>query len=159
MKEAIGGGWLLGFVAVFIVIFSAYLAISINYTKAFKVKNKIINIIEEKEGYTESSNVEAGNVNLERLDSDNTTEGEVYKFLDTIGYAYEISSCPDESASVRAGGYCIKKVCSGLSSYYKVTTFISIEIPIVWLKINVPISGETKIIFNDTDPNSIACSS
>ncbi len=40
MKESIGGTWLLGFVLVFIVIFSAYLAVSINYTKAFKVKNK-----------------------------------------------------------------------------------------------------------------------
>ena len=47
MREAFGGSWLLGFVALFIVLFSAYLAVSINYTKAFKAKNKIVSIIEE----------------------------------------------------------------------------------------------------------------
>ena len=44
MREAFGGSWLLGFVALFIVLFSAYLAVSINYTKAFKAKNKIVSI-------------------------------------------------------------------------------------------------------------------
>lgn len=34
--------------------FSAYLAVSINYTKAFKAKNKIINIIEQNEGMSKS---------------------------------------------------------------------------------------------------------
>ena len=52
MRESIGGTWLLGFVVLFIVLFSAYLAYSINYTKAFKTKNYIINTIEENEGYT-----------------------------------------------------------------------------------------------------------
>ena len=158
MKEAIGGGWMLGFVSMFIVIFAAYLAISINYTKAFKVKNQVINIIEEHEGYTESNVVKAGNTNKDDLASDNSTEGEVYRLLNEIGYAYDVDSCPDSNASLRAGGYCIRKICSGLSSYYKVTTFISIEIPLIGVDIKVPIKGETKVIFNDTNPNSMSCS-
>ena len=57
MREAIGGTWLTGLVITFIVLFSGFLAYSINYTKAFRVKNEIINIIEKNEGYTISNNV------------------------------------------------------------------------------------------------------
>ena len=52
MKESIGGTWLIGIVALFIVLFSAFMAYSINYTKAFRAKNGIIDLIEQNEGYT-----------------------------------------------------------------------------------------------------------
>ena len=52
MKESIGGTWLIGIVALFIVLFSAFMAYSINYTKAFRAKNSIIDLIEQSEGYT-----------------------------------------------------------------------------------------------------------
>ena len=152
MKEAIGGGWMLGFVAMFIVIFSAYLAISVNYTKAFKVKNKIINLIEENEGFTTSDKIAVGNTNINDLVSDYTTEAKVYKYLDQIGYSYDISTCPDGfDTEAYPGGYCIKKIQTSQGAYYKVATFISFEMPLVWLKIKVPITGETKVIYNVSD--------
>ena len=73
MREAFGGSWLLGFVALFIVLFSAYLAVSINYTKAFKAKNKIINIIEQNEGMSKS----VGDVR-------NKTDEELNKIIDEV---------------------------------------------------------------------------
>ena len=48
MREAIGGTWLFGIVILFIALFSAFLAYSVSYTKAFNTKNEIINIIERK---------------------------------------------------------------------------------------------------------------
>ena len=51
MRESIGGTWLFGIVIVFIALFSAFLAYSISYTRAFNVKNEIINYIERNEGY------------------------------------------------------------------------------------------------------------
>ena len=42
MKEAMGGTWLTGLVIVFIFLFAGFLAYSISYTKAFRVKNEII---------------------------------------------------------------------------------------------------------------------
>ena len=73
MREAFGGSWLLGFVALFIVLFSAYLAVSINYTKAFKAKNKIINIIEQNEGMSKSVG-DVRNKTDEELNKGKTTE-------------------------------------------------------------------------------------
>ena len=42
MREAIGGTWLFGIVILFIALFSAFLAYSVSYTKAFNTKNEII---------------------------------------------------------------------------------------------------------------------
>ena len=47
MKEAIGNAFIFGLVITFIGIFILFFATSTSYTKAFKVKNKIIEIIEK----------------------------------------------------------------------------------------------------------------
>ena len=49
MREAIGGTWLTQLIIIFMLIFVAFLALSLNYTKAFKVKNEILSIIEKRE--------------------------------------------------------------------------------------------------------------
>ena len=51
MREAIGGAWLLGIAVTIIAIFTAYLAFSVNYAKAFKVKDGIVEKIEKYEGF------------------------------------------------------------------------------------------------------------
>ena len=40
MRESMGGSWLIGIVALFIVLFSGFIAYSVSYTKAFKTKNQ-----------------------------------------------------------------------------------------------------------------------
>ena len=50
MREAIGGTWLFGLVLTFIVFFASFLAVSINYSKAFNVKNNIVDLISKYEG-------------------------------------------------------------------------------------------------------------
>ena len=52
MREAIGGAWLMGVVVFFIVLFTSYLALSVNHSRAFNVKNAIVEIIERHNGYT-----------------------------------------------------------------------------------------------------------
>jgi len=154
MREAIGGTWLLGFVVLFIVLFSAYLAVSINYTKAFRVKNQIINIIEENEGFTKSRGDVAGKP-LDQLQNSNKTEDKIYHYLKEIGYAttnIEDDRC--ENGSMQTGGYCVERVCTRQGSYYKVTSFIKIELPLIWQSFVIPVKGETKVLYwtvNDID--------
>jgi len=50
VREAIGGTWLFGLVLTFIVFFASFLAVSINYSKAFNVKNNIVDLIGKYEG-------------------------------------------------------------------------------------------------------------
>lgn len=49
MRDAFGGVFMIRLFLVFIVIFVAFAAVSLNYAKAFRIKNKIIDLVEENE--------------------------------------------------------------------------------------------------------------
>lgn len=49
MRDSFGGVFMIRLFLVFIFIFVAFTAISLNYAKAFRIKNKIIDFIEENE--------------------------------------------------------------------------------------------------------------
>ena len=53
MRQAIGTTWVMQLVIIFMLIFVAFLALTINYTKAFKIKNELITFIEKNEGVSE----------------------------------------------------------------------------------------------------------
>lgn len=65
MREAIGTTWIFQLVIIFMLIFVAFLSLSLNYTKAFKIKNELLTTIEKFEGLTfnESAN-EPGSVRI-----------------------------------------------------------------------------------------------
>ncbi len=161
MREAIGSTWLIGIVITFIAIFSGFLAYSISYTKAFRVKNEIINIIEKNEGFTSYNGGSYGsdtlmNMSDSDLQKETSTEAKAFRFIKSIGYDYakfDSSSRVCEEGTLQTGGYCLVKYCptNGETSriYYKVTTYISLSIPIINIGINLPISGETKALYND----------
>ena len=50
MRDAFGGLVNIAIIVVFMTIVSGYLAFNVSYTKAFKVKNKIISVYEEYDG-------------------------------------------------------------------------------------------------------------
>ncbi len=159
MREAIGGTWLLGFVVLFIVLFSAYLAISINYTKAFRVKNQIINIIEENEGFTRSVGDVSSKPN-DQLQQSTKTEDKIYFYLKSVCYAttkITDDQSPGGEEDYRKGGYCVRKICTPQGGYYKVTSFIKIELPFIHKSFVVPINGETKLLFHTNDSDDMEC--
>ncbi len=152
MRDAIGGTWLMGIVLVFVVLFSSFLAFAVNYSKAFKVKNEIINIIEKSEGYTTQ------NTDRTLVDVD-STEGKIKQYLNGIGYNTSSDlevKCPNEGTEpIADGNYCVTPITDAygekneLKTYYTVTTFVIIEFPFFNGNFNIPISGETKRIYND----------
>lgn len=52
MRESIGGAWIFQLVIIFILLFTGFLCVAINYNKAFKVKNEVIDYVEREEGLT-----------------------------------------------------------------------------------------------------------
>ena len=164
MREAIGGTWIMGIVIVFVVLFSGFLAYSISYTKAFNVKNEIINYIEYREGFTEAESVESvSDTDLDALVDSGYVNAKAYRYILRSGYNKETASnesvkCPD-GGEKKPGGYCLKKICTtgdkNSNSYYKVTTFIALNIPLIGYTASIPISGETRTIYEVKD--SIGC--
>ncbi len=49
MRDAFGGVFMIRLLLVFMFIYVSFTAISLNYAKAFRVKNKIIDLIEQEE--------------------------------------------------------------------------------------------------------------
>lgn len=166
MKESIGGTWLIGIVALFIVLFSAFMAYSINYTKAFRAKNGIIDLIEQNEGYTfyNGSNIE--NRTQEDLMNDLSVQAKAYALVKSMGYDYgsksenkvvcnndgTISDATKMDAAYQPGGYCVYRFCNSGGTYrYKVVTYVMMKFPVINFGITVPIKGETKTLYYEID--------
>ena len=157
MREAIGGSWIFGIVALFIVLFSSFIAYSISYTKAFKTKNEIINYIEKNEGFTQSG---IDDMTIDQIRTLKTTDALAYLAIQNMGYNTEQIDCSKYGVQQR-GGYCVARYCvknadDNQKVYYKVTTFIKIKIPVINLVLQLPIMGETKSLYFEQN-NVIGC--
>lgn len=165
MRDAMGGTWLTGLVIIFIFLFAGFLAYSISYTKAFRAKNEILNLIERNEGFTTSNN-NLDNITDDALSRDTSVEGKAFNYIKSLGYNYAVFDGTNDPCSrnnmgaKQKGGYCLIKYCpkAGESEkvYYKVTTFIALSIPIINVTVKLPISGETKALYYDV--STFACS-
>lgn len=150
MRESIGGAWLVGIVIFFIVLFTGYLALSVNYSKAFKVKNEIISLIEENEGLTDK------------------TQEKIVKYLNSVGY-YVYGKCNDidsdyldntvngkligyeKQGNTDKYKYCVyeRSVQDDTLNrkYYRVTVFFKFDIPLLDNAFTFPVTGESKAVY------------
>lgn len=99
MRDSFGGLFMLNLFIVFIFIYVAFSALSLNYAKAFRLKNSIISFVEEKEiislEHSDISNkldeldeiLENANYN-KTCDSVGSSEGEIKEGSRTIGYCH-----------------------------------------------------------------------
>ena len=142
MRESIGGAWILGIVMTFIVLFASFLAISINYSKAFKVKNNVVDLIEKNEGMNEGA--------AKDIYSYLRSQGYILKnkcSTDYVGFDMEDSVSSSEKAL-----YCVKKnnVTTDTAlekSYYSVEVFFRLDLPILGEIFTFKVTGETMSIY------------
>lgn len=199
MKESIGATWILGLVMTFMVLFIAVLSASVNYNKAFRIKNHIIKMIEKEEGLnydgTNPGHVTCGQGSTEEYCK---LQGEIKSFLASQGYSghgklkeEQLLTC-NETNPENCEATSFDKVCylsmydMGLTPdvtshecslyiqefiapreteddtvnatqtdpaasnriYYRITTFFTYDIPILGVAIKIPVSGDTKAIYD-----------
>ena len=155
MREAIGGTWLFGLVITFIVFFASFLAISVNYSKAFNVKNNIVDMISKYEGNNCNARIKIGNYLNEvgyLVSGDcGSIDGAEYEPYDLKG---------NKLASGKKGYYCIAKTDTGSNtdinkSYYKVIVFFRVDLPVIGNLTTFRIKGETESIYYAKDQSSV----
>ena len=56
MRDAFGGAFSIKLMLIFLMLYVAFICVALNYARAFRVKNRIINIIEQNEGYPATAN-------------------------------------------------------------------------------------------------------
>ena len=153
MREAIGQGLLVSIIIFFIMAVAFLFVGSMSYSKAFKIKNRIINIIEEYAATNGKDSIDTGT----SLDSE--LKDQIRDALDTVGY--QVGS--GRKCKAKAGGvqlypdgsnvdydYCVYKYETTSSAdkpthtYYGVTTYMTIHIPFISDLVELPVYGETK---------------
>lgn len=155
MKEAIGGAMTINIILIFMLIVNAYLAFSVNYTKAFRIKNNIVSIIEKNEGLTDQAQkqiyttmVENGyNVAKDYVTrcGSNGLDGYRAMYNDAGGYCVKVTVVDNTGGTNMNNTY--------VGAYYSVVSFINIDIPVLNKIFPVfanvfSIKGETKTIYS-----------
>lgn len=127
MRDAFGGLMNMVIIVVFLVLVSGYLAFNVNYTKAFRVKNKIITTIEQYEGACDPGN------------ESNKCNQVIKDYMQSVGYNASSLNLTDKGY-VCNNSYCIKRMEAETDTgnvdlkkkvYYEVTTAVVIDIPII----------------------------
>ena len=140
MKAATGNAMLMNIIIVFLVVVMALLVTSISYTKAFRVKNRIVDIIEYHNG--DFSKQEITN--------------DINRSLKSIGYRYNNGKqCPvmdgvseNDTYTGTDYLYCVYMYNSNKGKYYKVIAYMYFDIPVVGEYINIPVYGETRVFYD-----------
>ena len=145
MSDSIGGVVTMGWILIFITVVSGYLAFNVNYTKAFRMKNKIIDCFNT-----------AGD---SCMDSAHTAE--LKKYASEIGYNPRNNFACPTGYNKEGNLYCYneyERVSSSTSSsddiisngnyhYYRIITQIDINIPVVQNVFSLrflQVTGDTK---------------
>ena len=140
MKEAVGGTFMIYVLLIFLAVYITFLAVALNYAKAFRVKNSVIDIIEQNEGIDEFS--------------DQNVKGDVINMIETrlrdYNYNVNLSSEIIDNYSdyiCYDMGYCINRRSNNIGrEYYGVITFVELSIPFINYSVTMPIKGETRVI-------------
>ena len=154
MRDSINGVWVLGIVMVFMAIFIAYVAISINYSTAYTLKSKIVTIIEEYEGMN--------NTTISKIDAVIRDNAYYNKFTcrPAEGIAdTRVFGITDMNATLNPTtpqSYCVtrdyRNATDGTETQYYYTVTFAFDLPILGNILNFRVSGETNGLLypNDT---------
>ena len=135
------------------MFFASFLAISINYSKAFNVKNNVVDLVSKYEG----NNCNARNKISEYL----RTTGYLVAGNCDLGYkGYDLKGNPVYSGK---SYYCIKTESTGTDTsiekkYYRIEIFFKVDLPILGNITSLNIKGDTEYIFYAFDQENNNCS-
>ena len=144
MREATGSSMLLYIVVFFVGIIILFFAGIMAYSKAYKAKNRIIEVIEEYGTYTRGTGSTAENTVKSSLKSMG------YQTGDCSGTTQKGYTSVQNSSGYK---YCVYNKNANGGTQYKVITYVHFDFPIIGSAINIPVSGETKILGKSYDYN------
>ena len=156
MRQSMGTLWIFSIVITFITIFASYLAITLNYAKAFKIKNHIISLIENREGITDDSDI-ANWLDDYLLSSGYNAYGDCRSITDQGEENWvlvEADIYPNDSHT--KNGVCIFRKDAEEASrngfckknYYRVVTFFKFDVPVVGNLLTFSVKGNTSPVYD-----------
>ena len=158
MRESLGGSMLLNLVVIFASLIIVVFVGILSYSKAYKIKNRIIEMIEKYSVYEEKES-----------DYDiSYVEDEINPDLSAAGYDVSTpTKCDNVKTNFLSKKYDLEDLSGNLNNHgynycvfrndgfgyggstYIVVTFIRFEVPIIADVLTFPVYGETKILGKD----------
>jgi len=142
MRESIANSYIFTLVIIFVGIMIVILIGSISYSKTFKIKNRIVDMIELNQGW------------------DDELASDVEVILTDAGYKINHGNssraqCPATYNNgtlintITNHRYCVYQInTNGKGHYYHVTVFMSFDIPIIGDLMVFSLGGDTKIVYD-----------
>ena len=147
MQDAFGGIVNLALIVLFLVIVEGILGMTVNYTKAFKMKNVVLSAVEQYEASA--------------CFGDNADSGCLRKIQEdarSIGYSPSNLRCPRfftaKTDSQGRGLFCYRQMevvnsASSKQTYYRIVTQVDVHIPIIREILSLEffqVKGDTRMI-------------
>lgn len=164
MREAIGGTWIFQIVVFFILLFTGFMCLSINQSKAFKVKSDMIDAIERHNGmYMED--IESGDPALEEIVS--ALNSRAYRTTGKCPSAFTdpmtgdvipyVGYDRDGHLSSTNSAFCIARIDTEQyqpyevyelpsMAYYRIVVFYQLDLPIFHEVFNFTLRGDTRVL-------------
>lgn len=143
MNESISNAMVLTIVIIVIGVSSAITLFSLGYSKTYKIKNKIIDIIEQHGTY-----------------NDGVVRDDIEAYLRSANYSSEASYTGGSSKCPKLDGqnaintlktytFCIYKHETIKGDYYTVKAFQTYNFPLIgdFIKVRYAITGDTQVLF------------
>lgn len=152
MRESLGGSMLLNLVVIFSGLVIVFFIGILSYSKAYRVKNRIVELI-EKYGVYE---VVPGDMNdvIDEVNPDlsaagyNTSNPTRCDSIRTKLVSEKYGESLSENLNKNYGyNYCVFQINNSLNGkHYVVVTFIHFQIPVIGDVLTFPVYGETKLL-------------
>lgn len=174
MKSSISNIWLLGLVALFIFVFAGYLAVTISYSAAFKMKDEALTIIEKHKGITDKQPTNNGGMyygagTMQTINAylhgmsykvkgkcPKSKAGEVWYGMNSLEYIKSPSY--EQVNNSKKYFYCFAKYKTSYAGdaylnayYYKVDFFFKMDVPVLGDIFTFEVPGTTNEIYQASD--------
>lgn len=136
MRDAFGGTFMIKLFLVFIVFYVTFMTIAVNYAKVFRVKNNVINILEQSQ-FNYDNESDWNDIVTDRIDS--YLSGAAYNYGSNVSVK---NNCISQGGRLSNNGVCITKLSD---SYYRATVYLVVSFPLFNLSFAIPISSETEV--------------
>lgn len=145
MRQTIGGTWIFQLMLLFILLFAAFIILTLNYSRTVRVKNELIDMIEKYEGLNDES-IELVNDYLNYTGQ--TTQGVCVDEGESntgVYGAYDLASNELEEADPGVKYYyCVKKYNgANTTNYYQISIFYQFNLPIIGQAGSFEVRGTT----------------
>ena len=149
MKEAYGGATNLYLFLFFFVVYVSFLAFALQFAKAYRVKNYVIDVLEQEQYDGKDINDGTNTEIAKKLDG--YFSSIPYTGVDKIAKDFCNDNNNNNGPSANSyKGACIIKRGAEDAPYYKVFTFVDFNLPLLDVDLKIPVGGETMIIKNNS---------